>query len=123
MEVERCIKLWGSANRAKAVIAQCEAWTPVEHLIIYNVYGISSDETIAMIEEGKMILSSIPGVLEIVTGHSIQDDDSYRYTWMIRFCHREVIKSYRNHHLHVAFADTLFRPVAGERISIDYQTH
>lgn len=77
----------------------------------------------AMIEEGKLILSTIPGVLEIVTGHSIQEDDSYRYTWMIRFCHREVIESYRNHHLHVAFADTLFRPVAGERISIDYQTH
>jgi fructose-bisphosphate aldolase class II len=122
-EVERCIKLWGSARRAKDVIAQCEAWAPVEHLIIYNVHGITSDETMAMVDQGKMILSSIPGVLEIITGHSIQDDDSYRYTWIIRFCHRAVIESYRNHHLHVAFADTLFRPVAGERISIDYQTH
>ena len=123
IEVERCINLWGSANRAKDVIVQCEAWAPVEHLIIYNVHGITSDETMAMIDEGKMVLSSIPGVLEVVTGHSIQDDDSYRYTWLIRFCHRAVIESYRNHHLHVAFADTLFRPVAGERISIDYQTH
>ena len=122
-EVERCINLWGSANRARDVIVQCEAWAPVEHLIIYNVHGITSDETMAMIDEGKMVLSSIPGVLEVVTGHSIQDDDSYRYTWLIRFCHRAVIESYRNHHLHVAFADTLFRPVAGERISIDYQTH
>ena len=122
-EVERCINLWGSTKRAKDVIAQCEAWTPVEHLIIYNVSGITSDETMAMIDEGKMILSSIPGVLEIVTGHSVQDDDSYRYTWIIRFCHRAVIESYRNHQLHVAFANTLFRPVAGERISIDYQTH
>ena len=122
-EVERCINLWGSARRAKEVITQCEAWSPVEHLIIYNVKGITGDETITMINEGKTILSSIPGVLEIVTGHSIQDDDSYRYTWLIRFCHRAVIESYRNHHLHVAFANTLFRPVAGERISIDYQTH
>lgn len=122
-EVERCIELWGSASRAKDVIAQCEAWTPVEHLIIYNVHGITGDETMAMIDEGKLILSSIPGVLEVVAGHSIHNDDSYRYTWIIRFCHRAVIESYRNHHLHVAFADTLFRPVAGERISIDYQTH
>ncbi len=121
-EVERCINLWGSAGRAKQLITQCEAWTPVEHVIIYNVNGISNDETIAMINEGKTILSSIPGVLEIVTGQSIQNDDTYRYTWLIRFCHRAVIESYRNHHLHVEFADNLFRPVAGERISIDYQT-
>ena len=122
-EVERCIKLWGGAGRAKDVLTKSEIWSPVEHLIIYNVQGITKDETLAMIEEGKTILSTIPGVLDIVTGHSIQDDDSYRYTWLIRFCHRAVIESYRNHHLHVAFADTLFRPVAGERISIDYQIH
>jgi fructose-bisphosphate aldolase class II len=122
-EVERCIKLWGSADRATAIITQCESWAPVEHLIIYNVYGITHDKTMAMIEEGKKILGAIPGVLEITTGHAIQNDASHRYTWLIRFCHRTVIDSYRNHHLHVAFADTLFRPVAGERISIDYQLH
>ena len=122
-EVERCIKLWGSVGRAKDVLEISEIWSPVEHVIIYNVQGITKDEALDMIEEGKTILRTIPGVLDIVTGHSIQDDDSYRYTWLIRFCHRAVIESYRNHHLHVAFADTLFRPVAGERISIDYQTH
>ena len=105
------------------ILAISEAGSPVEHLIIYNVQGITKDETLDMIGEGKTILNTIPGVLEIVTGRSIQDDDSYRHTWLIRFCHRAVIESYKNHHLHVAFADTLFRPVAGERISIDYQTH
>ncbi len=123
IEVERCIKLWGSAGRAKKVLAYCEAWAPVEHVIIYNVHGISKDETMTMINEGKKTLSTIPGVLEITTGHSVQEDDAYHYTWIIRFCHRAVIDSYRNHPLHIAFADTLFRPVAGERISIDYQTH
>jgi len=122
-EVERCIKLWGSDRKAKDVIARSEAWLPIEHLIIYNVCGITNDEALAMIEEGKSILSQIPGVLEIVTGHAVQNDVSHQYTWLIRFCHRAVIESYRNHHLHVAFADTLFRPVAGERISIDYQIH
>lgn len=123
IEVERCINLWGSAGRAKKVLAYCEAWTPIEHVIIYNVHGISKDETMTMIKEGKKTLSTIPGVLEITTGHSVQQDDAYHYTWIIRFCHRAVIESYRNHPLHIAFADTLFRPVAGERISIDYQTH
>ena len=123
IEVERCINLWGSAGRAKKVLDYCETWTPVEHVIIYNVRGISKDETMNMIREGKKTLSKIPGVLEVTTGHSVQEDDAYRYTWLVRFCHRDVIESYRNHPLHVTFADTLFRPVAGERISIDYQTH
>jgi fructose-bisphosphate aldolase class II len=39
----------------------------------------------------------------------------------VRFCHTAVIDSYRKHPDHVAFADNLFRPVAGERISIDFQ--
>ena len=122
-EVERCIRLWGSANRAKDVFARCETWAPVEHLIIYNVHGITDEETINMITEGKRILSTIPGVLEVITGQAIQNDAAFRYTWLIRFCHHAVIKSYRDHHLHIAFADTLFRPVAGERISIDFQIH
>ncbi len=44
----------------------------------------------------------------------------YRYTWLLRFCHPEVIDSYREHPDHIAFADKRFRPVAGGRISIDY---
>ena len=121
-EVARCINLWGSARRAREVIACCEAWSPVEHLIIYNVKGITDDQTTEMIQKGKSVLSTIPGVLEVVTGQAVPTEAAYRYAWLIRFCHRAVIESYRNHPLHVAFADSLFRPVAGERISIDYQT-
>ena len=69
-----------------------------------------------------MILSSIPGVREVIIGRAIRSDATYFYTWLIRFCHIDVIDSYRNHPKHIDFADTLFRPVAGERISIDYQT-
>ena len=55
----------------------------------------------------------------MVTGRAIQRDAMYR---LIRFCHSAVIDSYHYHPEHIAFADTLFRPVAGERISTDYQT-
>lgn len=120
-EVERCMRLWGSANRATELLAQCTPWLPVEHLIVYNVDGITEHQANTMMSEGQKTLSTIPGVLEVVTGRAIQHDTMYRYTWLIRFCHSAVIESYRTHPKHVAFADTLFRPVAGERISIDYQ--
>lgn len=120
-EVERCIRLWGSAGRADELLALCTPWIPVEHVIIYNVDGITDHQATAMMRKGQEILGSIPGVREVMTGKAITSDAKYCYTWLIRFCHSDVIDSYRNHPKHVDFADTLFRPVAGERISIDYQ--
>ena len=121
-EAEHCMHLWGSAGRADELLSKCQPWLPVEHLIIYNVHGVSEADTDAMIAEGRRILSAIPGVREVFTGVAVQNDAKYRYTWLVRFCHPSVIDSYREHPEHVAFANNLFRPVAGERISIDYQT-
>jgi len=120
-EAERCMRLWGGAGRADEVLSRCRPWMPVEHLIIYNVEGIDKVDAETMIAEGRRVLSTIPGVREVFTGAAVQDDAKYRYTWLVRFCHPAVIDSYRKHPDHVTFADTLFRPVAGERISIDYQ--
>ncbi len=120
-EVERCIRLWGSADRADAVLAKASPWDPVEHLIVYNVKGLDEAGVQAMMAEGRRVLSKIPGVREVFTGQAVKEDASYRYTWLVRFCHPAVIDSYRDHPEHVAFADRYFRPVASERISIDYR--
>ena len=121
-EAERCIHLWGSAGRADEVLSRNRPWMPVEHLIIYNAEGINKAGAETMIAEGRRVLSNIPGVREVFTGKAVQNDAQYRYTWLVRFCHPTVIDSYREHPDHVTFADKLFRPVAGERISIDYQS-
>jgi len=120
-EAERCIRLWGAAGRADEVLSRCRPWMPVEHLIIYNVKGIDKAGAEAMIAEGRRVLSAIPGVREVFTGETMRNNARYRYTWLVRFCHPLVIDSYREHPDHVTFADKLFRPVAGERLSIDYQ--
>ncbi len=122
VEVERCLRLWGAAGRAAEVIAQCQPWNPVEHLIVYNVEKLDAAGVEAMMAEGRRVLSAIPGVREVFTGEAIQTDASYRYTWLVRFCHPAVIDSYREHPAHVAFANNQFRPVAGNRISIDFQS-
>lgn len=121
-EVERCMRVWGSIERAPELLTRCTPWSPVEHVIIYNVSAISEPEAEAMMAEGRKVLSAIPGVREVITGRAVQENAKYRYTWLVRFCHPKVIDSYREHPAHVSFADTLFRPVASERISIDYQT-
>ena len=120
-EVERCIRLWGSNNRAEDVLRHCEPWLPVDHVILYNVSGISEKDALSMMAHGRTVLARIPGVREVTTGTAIKKDADYRFTWLVRFCHPAVIDSYRDHPLHVDFADNHFRPVADKRISIDYQ--
>lgn len=118
-EMERCIQLWGSMDRAEELLAECEPWRPVEHVIVYNVAGdLDVDD---MMTEGCRVLGAIPGVRQVFAGTAVKEDASYRYCWNVRFCHRAVIDSYREHPDHLRFADKRFRPVAADRISIDFQ--
>lgn len=119
-EVERKMRLWGSAGRAAEVLSRCRAWMPVEHLIIYNVDEVDEAHVEMMMAEGRRVLGAIPGVREVVTGKAVLENAKYHYAWLVRFCHPAVIDSYREHPDHVAFADKLFRPVAVDRISIDF---
>jgi fructose-bisphosphate aldolase class II len=120
VEMERCIRLWGAADRAGALLATCEPWTPVDHVILYEA-GEGVDVA-AMMAEGRRVLGDIPGVRDVVTGVAVQDGTKYPYSWIVRFCHPAVIDSYRNHPDHRAFADIRFRPAAVDRVSIDYRT-
>jgi fructose-bisphosphate aldolase, class II len=119
-EVERCMRLWGSAGRADAVLAECRAWRPVEHVIVYNVSGADDGQVEAMMARGREMLATIPGVRRVFTGWAVTEGAKYRFCWLVQFAHENVIASYRDHPVHVAFADEWFRPIAGDRISIDY---
>jgi fructose-bisphosphate aldolase class II len=120
-EVERCMRLWGSAGRAAEVLVQCQAWQPVEHVIIYNVEHAADVQVEAMMARGREVLSSIPGVRRVVTGWAVADNSRYRFCWLIEFANRAVIDSYREHPLHKQFADDLFRPLAADRVSVDFE--
>jgi len=119
-EIERCMVVWGSSGQADSVIQTAESWRPVHHLIIFNATADNS-RVESILHEGEKVLRGIPGVRRVLTGSSVKDDARYRYTWLIEFVHRKVIDSYKNHPDHVSFADKLFRPIADDRISIDYQ--
>jgi fructose-bisphosphate aldolase class II len=120
VEVEHCMRLWGSAGRAAEVLMQCEAWRPVQHVIVYNVeHGLES-QVEAMMARGNEILAGIPGVRRVVSGWAISEQPRFRFCWIVEFAHRKVVESYRDHPDHVAFANSLFRPIAGDRVSIDF---
>ncbi len=108
-----------ASGKGSDALETCQPWRPVEHLIIYNT---TTDEagSAEMAAEGRRVLDRIPGVRATWSGQSVNEDAAYRWCWLIRFAHPAVIDSYREHPDHVAYADNHFRPVAGDRISIDY---
>ena len=120
-EIERCMVNWGSAGQADAVLAAAEAWQPVHHVIIYNLDIDDAEQINHMMQEGEKVLSQIPGVRRVITANAVNEDAKYQFSWLIEFVHENVIASYRDHPDHVTFADKLFRPIAGDRISIDYR--
>jgi len=121
-ECERMIRLWGSAGRAEEVLNAARPWREVAHVIFYNVEGLNEEQAAELRAHGRKVLSAIPGVLSVDTGHAIQPaDPKYRYLWYVRFCQPEVIGYYRDHPEHVRYADEHFRPVAGDRITIDFE--
>jgi fructose-bisphosphate aldolase class II len=110
----------GSAGRAAAATAECRRWRNVEHTIVYNV-AADAERTRRMVALGKEVLAAIPGVRRVFAGRAYSGDGKYRYCWIVRFAHAAVIESYRKHPAHLAFADAEFRPVAQDRISIDFE--
>lgn len=120
--VTRCLKVLRGNGRGENILRSCRAWREVEHLIVYNVNeSMAADDVEAMMARGRAELSMIPGVRRVFTGRSVNEQAQYRYCWLVRFCDEAVIPFYRDHPDHVEFADTVFRPVAGERISIDFE--
>lgn len=120
-EIERSMHLWGSAGRAAEVLVQCQAWQPLEHVIIYNVAHALDAEVETMMARGREMLSTIPGVRRVVTGWAVDDKPRYQFCWLIEFTHRAVIDSYREHPRHRQFADELFRPLAVDRVSVNFE--
>ncbi len=120
-EVERCMRLWGSAGRAAEVMTRCLTWTSVEHMVIFNVEGMEQERAEVLLAEGLRVISAIPGVRDVFPGKAVQEKAQYKYTWLVRFCHPMVIENYRQHPDYVSFNEKLFRPVAGHSISIDFK--
>jgi len=122
-EAERGLAEAGGNGRATDALAACCPWREVEHLIVYNVKdGHDARFVEQMMAHGRAVLGAIPGVRRVFTGRALRGDDRYQYCWLVRFANPAVVASYRDHSDHVAFADTHFRPVAADRISIDFES-
>ena len=121
-EAERCIRIWGSGGRAAEILAQCRPWQEVEHVVLYNAAGDLADSDVAAImREGKESMQAIPGVRNIRIGRALQQDGKYHYCWLITLTSQSVIEVYQNHPAQQSFAHKVFRSVATDRITLDFE--
>ena len=121
IEVQRCLRQWGSAGRAAEVLERCEPWLSVEHLIVHNMSIQSSQSFDSVMLEGKQILSQIPGVREVFIGEAIKENSKYSFCWLVRFTHKVALDSFRKHQDFASFLKKLFNPNVSDPVSIDYQ--
>ncbi len=120
-EVTRTSRLWGAAGQGAAVRATARPWREVAHVIQWNTDGsVDAEEVERRMAHGHATLGAIPGVREVFTGHVLQQDARYQHCWVVRFSGPPVVESYKHHPDHVAYADTHFRPIAGDRMTLDY---
>lgn len=114
-------KLWGSAGRAAEVLAQCPPLKPVAHVVEFNVSADALPELEAILLDGRQRLAAIPGVRQVATGEALADQARYRYCWLVTFANEHVVEYYRRHPVHLDFADHSFRPIADDRLTIDFR--
>ena len=84
----------------------------VEHLIVFNA-EVSPEEVREMVRKAEEVLLQIPGVCGLRYGEALSEEARYRYWLSVLFEGPEVVSFYRDHPLHVEFANRVFRPREG----------
>lgn len=107
----------GSAGWGEKLASRCRLRREVDHVVLYNAEGEVAD----MVAEGLRDLAAVPGVRQVFAGRAVTADARYAHAWVVRFVDAGVIDWYRDHPLHARFADHRFRPVAGDRMTIDFR--
>jgi hypothetical protein len=94
----------------------------IRHLIVFNIREeVTHEDCLAMAERARQDLTSIAGVVQVSFGVAVTENARYRYTFVIDLNDEQALRRYRDHPIHVAFADTYFRPIAPDRITTDYK--
>jgi fructose-bisphosphate aldolase class II len=111
----------GTAGRGAAALAQSRIFAPVEHVVAFNAPTLSPPEIDRLFAIGREALGAVPGVRHVRVGRAIAENARYKLCWFIRFANAAVADFYRSEPSHLAFADQHFRPVAADRMTIDFE--
>ncbi|MCW5716316.1 MAG: Dabb family protein [Bauldia sp.] len=121
-QLEALLTAMAAAWQAPVALQQVRRWRAVEHVVMFNAPDLSDANVQVMFELGAQKLGAIPGVRSVRFGRAARPDSRYGLCWFVRFASAAVVESYKNHPMHVDFADNHFRPFASDRLTSDFLT-
>lgn len=91
-EVQRCLRLWGSAGRAAEILEQCATWNSADELILFNLESEDGLEIEQMCAEGKRLFEGMAGVRRFnISAQPSSERRGYRFCCQIRFASAEAL--------------------------------
>jgi fructose-bisphosphate aldolase class II len=92
----------------------------IRHVIVFDSEA-PREQVQAMAARAKRLMGAIAGVTDVRFGIALTPGARYQYFFDIGFRDESVIESYRHDPAHVRFADEEFRPLAPDRLTVDYR--
>jgi hypothetical protein len=95
----------------------------IQHMVIFDLkYDKNSKEVNTFLNDGKRILSAIPGVENFQAFRQVSVKNDYDYGFSMVFKDDEVYEKYNKHPEHVAFVENRWKKEVTRFLEIDFET-
>ncbi len=118
LEVEACLRMWGTAGRAAEVSAQCNPVKLVEQLMAFKL-TLEDAQASPLLAKAQQVMAAIPGVREVFIGKTLCPDSPYRFNWRIVFCNETALEAFQHHPDHTAFMKHFLRPHISKHFTLE----
>jgi fructose-bisphosphate aldolase class II len=116
---EHFLRRGGAAGRAAEVLAQCAAWSPIEHEILLAGGAADAESRAAQFNELREQLQQWPGVREVLIGRACTENSQYRYSLRVRFCSAKALLEFQNQ---AEALNKRLRKLGGDRVCLEFET-
>ncbi len=120
-EVERCLRLWGTAGRAAEVLARCRPQTVVERMLMFDFTALDETTSLALVQKTRGVIAALPGVREVFAGDRVSNGKGSRYVLRIRFASETAAATFAEHRPWQDFRRRVLQPHLDEHLDLSYR--
>ncbi len=121
-EVERCLRLLGSAGRAAEVVEQCLPWSSVHHIMLIQCKNTRADVEVVL-AAGREALKPLPGVRRVYLARAVDTGNQYQYALNVNLVNAPALKQLKLHEVYTGIHEQLGRLSLVAPIDIDYESY
>ena len=96
----------------------------IQHMVIFDLsHPKGSEKAVKFLNDGKLILSKIPGVQNFQVFDQVSVKNDYTYGFSMVFENQTAYSSYNNHPDHLAFVENKWKKEVTRFLEIDFKAH